>query len=134
MSDFFWKIRVYYEDTDAGGVVYHSQYLNFFERARTEWLRARNFDQSRLAKDEGLIFVVRNMDVEFIKPAQLDDEVKVSVCLQHIGAASLKLSQTMIRASDQQVLAKAKVRVACLSAQEFKPVRISNNLRKEILK
>ncbi|MCF6224770.1 MAG: tol-pal system-associated acyl-CoA thioesterase [Xanthomonadales bacterium] len=133
MSDFSWKIRVYYEDTDAGGVVYHSQYLNFFERARTEWLRARNFDQSRLAEDEDIVFVVRNMDVEFIKPAQLDNEVLVSVNLKHVGAASLQLSQTMIRVSDQQLLTRAEVRVACLTAREFKPTRIPNNLRKEIL-
>jgi acyl-CoA thioester hydrolase len=133
MSEFSWKIRVYYEDTDAGGVVYHSQYLNFFERARTEWLRVRNINQSLLADKEGLIFVVRNMEVEFIKPARLDDEIIVSVSLDHMGAASMQLSQTMIRASDQLLLASANVRAACLSAEEFKPARISKNLRKEIL-
>ncbi|MCF6263381.1 MAG: tol-pal system-associated acyl-CoA thioesterase [Xanthomonadales bacterium] len=133
MSDFSWKIRVYYEDTDAGGVVYHSQYLNFFERARTEWLRARKIDQSSLSENEGIVFVVRNMDIEFIKPAKLDNEVLVSVSLKHTGAASLQLAQTMIRDSDQQLLAKAEVRVACLTAVEFKPTRIPKNLRKEVL-
>ncbi len=132
MTEFNWKIRVYYEDTDAGGVVYHSQYLNFFERARTEWLRAKNIDQSRLADELEILFVVRNMDVEFIKPARLDDELLVSVKLERLGAASMLLSQQMFRASDQQLLASAKVRAASLSAKGFKPVRIPEILLKEI--
>ncbi len=133
MSEFSWKIRVYYEDTDAGGVVYHSQYLNFFERARTEWLRARNINQSRLAKEAGIIFVVRNADVEFIKPARLDEQLEITVSLEHIGAASMLLSQKMTRLSDQQLMASANIRAACLSAEQFLPVRIPANIRKEIL-
>ncbi len=132
MPEFNWKIRVYYEDTDAGGVVYHSQYLNFFERARTEWLRAKNIDQSRLVKELEILFVVRNMEVEFIKPARLDDELLVSVQLERLGSASMLLSQQMFRASDQQLLASAKVRAASLSAQSFQPVRIPKILLREI--
>ena len=132
MSEFNWKIRVYYEDTDAGGVVYHSQYLNFFERARTEWLRARNINQSELKQQAGIIFVVRNVNTEFIKPARLDDELKISVKLEHLGAASMRLSQKMWRISDQELLASAEVRAASLSAEEFKPARMPSNLRKEI--
>jgi len=132
MPEFNWKIRVYYEDTDAGGVVYHSQYLNFFERARTEWLRAKNISQARLADDLEILFVVRNMNVEFIKPARLDDELLVSVQLERLGAASILLKQQMYRASDQQLLASAKVRAASLGAQDFQPVRIPEILLKEI--
>ena len=75
MIPFVWKVRVYWEDTDAGGVVYHSQYLNFFERARTEWLRAKGVHQAKIAKEDNVLFAIRHMDINFVQAARLDDEL-----------------------------------------------------------
>ena len=78
MNPFVWRVRVYWEDTDAGGVVYHSQYLNFFERARTEWLRAKGVHQAKIAEQENVLFAIRHMDIDFVNAARLDDELDIS--------------------------------------------------------
>ncbi|MBF0357376.1 MAG: tol-pal system-associated acyl-CoA thioesterase [Magnetococcales bacterium] len=122
-KNFIWPIQVYYEDTDAGGVVYHSKYLNFMERARTEWLRKMGFGQRKLATEKGLVFAVTAMDVKFLAPARLDDKIKVSVTLVKRGRASINLRQKIEREADDSVLVRASVKIAMLN-DKFKPTRM----------
>jgi acyl-CoA thioester hydrolase len=120
--NFTWPIRAYYEDTDASGVVYHASYLRFFERARTEWLRARGHGQEVLRQASGLAFTVANIEVDFVLPARLDDELEVTVQIEQIRGASLLFAQTLQRkAEPERVLARARVRVACVDYTTFRP-------------
>lgn len=116
---FSFGIRVYWEDTDAGGVVYHASYVRFLERARTEWLRAQGYGQQALRESQGLVLVVRDMQLDFHKPARLDDQLQVSVVLSERRHASLLLGQVISRGD--QALVRANVRVACLVASSFRP-------------
>ena len=129
---FVWQLRVYWEDTDGGGVVYHSRYLNFFERSRTEWLRSRGVQQAKLAAEHGLIFVVRRMEIDFLRAARMDDELEVGVALQKMGRSRMEMTQEMVRKSDGEVLARAAVTAACLDAESFKPKQVPAWLRAEI--
>jgi acyl-CoA thioester hydrolase len=128
---FSWPIRVYWEDTDAGGVVYHASYLRFLERARTEWLRAQGVDQGRVRAEHGVAFVVRDMTIEFLLPARLDDELEVSVESRDRRSASMLFSQRIVRRADGAALVEARVRAACIDAATFKPCRIPNFLFEE---
>ena len=119
MSHFNWPVRVYYEDTDAGKVVYHASYLRFFERARTEWLRARGFNQS-LLHAQNIVFVVSELSIKYVKPAKLDDELDVQLNIQAVKKASLQFQQ-LIYDNQQNLIAQAQVRVACLWADTLKP-------------
>jgi acyl-CoA thioester hydrolase len=125
---FSWKIRVYWEDTDAGGVVYHASYLRFLERARTEWLRARGIEQQQVRHDQGVIFVVRDMSIEFLLPARLDEELDVTLEAAEIRSASMTFSQRIVRRADGAALLSARVRAACIDAATFKPCRIPSHL------
>ncbi|MGO4222566.1 tol-pal system-associated acyl-CoA thioesterase [Lysobacter sp. TAF61] len=116
---FSWPTRVYWEDTDAGGVVYHAQYLAFLERARTEWMRAQGYGQELLRLEHGLVFAVRAMQLDFLKPARLDDALAVSVALQECRRASAIFTQAIGRGGD--LLLTAQVRVAALDADGFRP-------------
>lgn len=116
---FSFPIRVYWEDTDAGGVVYHASYVRFLERARTEWLRAQGVGQQALRESEDLVLVIRDMNIDFHKPAKLDDELMVSVVMTERRKASLLVEQEITRGG--QALVRATVRVACLVASSFKP-------------
>ncbi len=116
---FSFGIRVYWEDTDAGGVVYHASYLRFLERARTDWLRAQGFGQQALRESEDLVLAVRDMSLDFRKPARLDDHLQVSVVLAERRHASLLIEQVITRGD--QALVRASVRVACLVASSFRP-------------
>ena len=127
-APFTWRVRVYWEDTDAGGVVYHAGYLRFLERARTEWLRAAGVDQSRLAAEHGLVFAVTEVDLRFLAPARLDDELLVSCAVEEIGGASLRFSQDAVRVSDNRAIVAARVRAACLAAGTFRPRAIPRHL------
>jgi acyl-CoA thioester hydrolase len=128
---FSWPIRVYWEDTDAGGVVYHASYLRFLERARTEWLRAQGVDQGWVRAEHGVVFVVRDMTIEFLLPARLDDELDVSVDRGERRSASMLFSQRIVRRADGAALVEAQVRAACIDAVTFKPCRIPNFLLEE---
>ena len=119
---FSWPIRVYYEDTDAGGVVYHSQYLNYMERARSEWLRHLGFVQSSMREQFGIVFVVRQMHIQFIKPAHFDDALRVQTGLIKCSGASLQFQQSIQR--EGRDLIAAQVEVVCVDIQQFKPCRI----------
>jgi acyl-CoA thioester hydrolase len=120
---FQWPVRVYWEDTDAGGVVYHASYLRFMERARSEWLRAMGITQSSYKETTGLAFLVREMQIDFLKAALLDDELSVSVEVKERRAASILFAQT-IRRADGAELIRAKVRVACVDVRRMRPVQI----------
>ena len=116
---FSWPTRVYWEDTDAGGVVYHAQYLAFLERARTEWMRAHGHGQERLRTEHDLVFAVRAMRIDFRAPARLDDALEVSVAVRECRRASLVFAQAIRR--DGELLLDAEVRVAALAAGTFRP-------------
>ena len=129
---FVLPIRVYVEDTDLGGVVYHARYLHFFERARTEWLRERGIGQKRIREEAGLIFVVTDMNVKFIKPAMMDDELSVSAALASVGRARLRFEQAITRVSDGVQIATADVGAAILNSDNYKPARIPAWMRTEL--
>jgi len=124
-------VRVYYEDTDAGGVVYYANYLKFFERARTEWLRSLGLNQDKLAQEEGLIFVVRRALLDFARPARLDDMLEVTVEPMKLARVYVDLGQEA--RCGAQMLARAEIRVACLKLAGFKPVAMPKSLRESIL-
>lgn len=132
MNPFVWKVRVYWEDTDAGGVVYHSRYLNFFERARTEWLRARGVHQAKLAEEENVLFAIRHMDIDFIDAARLDDELEVSVHTVDSSGVRMTFSQDMTRCPGGQTVATARLTAVCLKADSFKPTRMPKWIRAEM--
>jgi acyl-CoA thioester hydrolase len=117
---------VYWEDTDAGGVVYYANYLKFMERCRTEWLRAMGIDQQRLRADRNLQFVVVNVAVDFLRPAVLHDEILVTAELQRLAGATILFKQTIMRGDEQ--LIDATVRAACLDSGTLKPRPIPKDL------
>ena len=123
---FCFPARVYYEDTDAGGVVYYANYLKYLERARTEWLRALGFDQRRLAAERDLAFVVRAISVDYRKPARLDDALDIESGIERIGRASLHFAQTVMRGPER--LLEARVTVACVKLSLLKPVPLPEDL------
>lgn len=127
---FVWPVRVYYEDTDAAGVVYYANYLRYFERARTEWLRALNFEQTELAAQYGVVFVVRSIDVEYLRPARFNDALSVSVELGEVRASQITMQQRVQREND--TLVEAVVRVVCVNIAAMKPVRIPGFLLEKI--
>lgn len=124
---FVWPVRVYWEDTDAGGVVYHAGYLRFMERARSEWMRALGVDQSAFKQATGLAFMVRDMQIDFLGPALLDDELFVTVTVKERRAASILFTQTIARA-DGSSLIRAQVRVACVDIQRMRAAPIPTDL------
>ena len=115
-------VRVYWEDTDAGGVVYYANYLRFMERARSEWLRGLGFEQDRLRDEEGVVFVVRRVEIDYLVPARFNDLLEVTVKRVDAGRASLDVEQEIVAGPTR--LAWASVSLACVDAARFKPVRI----------
>ena len=118
--------RVYWEDTDAGGVVYYANYLRFLERARSDWLRELGLNQEALRLTEGWVFVVAHVDARYLKPARLDDWLTVSARVQEVERASLVFAQQIHRGDE--LLLDARIRVACVDAQSFKPKRLPHNV------
>jgi len=154
-------VRVYFQDTDAGGVVYHANYLNFMERTRTEWLRAHGYTNAGLMKEFGVVFVVRSMKLDYLKPALLDDALEVTVQLKDIGRSRLTLLQTVRRQHGvaqqsgrepplstspgsgghylheaevlrDELLTEAEVHLVCVLLESFKPVSVPEVLRKKL--
>ncbi|MBI5330491.1 MAG: tol-pal system-associated acyl-CoA thioesterase [Betaproteobacteria bacterium] len=119
---FFWPIRVYWEDTDAGGVVYYANYLKFLERARTEWLSALGLEQDRMGEEFGIIFVVRRVEADYLKPARFNDRLVIASELADLGRASLTMRQRVLRG--EETLLTAAVQVACVDRSAFRPARI----------
>ena len=118
------RLRVYWEDTDAGGVVFYANYLKFFERARTEWLRTLGVGQQRLREDTGAIFIVADTAVRYRRPARLDDLIDVTVDVREAGRASMALAQQAWRGDE--LLAEGEIRIGCVDAGTFRPMRIPN--------
>jgi acyl-CoA thioester hydrolase len=126
---FSWPVRVYYQDTDAGGVVYHTNYVNFMERARTEWLRSFGHSNAGLMKELGVMFVVRSIRIDYLKPALLDDMLEVTAHLTKVGRSQMTLAQEVVR--DGEVLTQAEVHLVCVGKDSFKPVSVPEILRKQ---
>ncbi len=125
-ATFSHPVRVYWEDTDAGGVVFYANYLKFFERARTEWLRALGLGQQQLREQRGLVFVVTDTQVRYVQPARLDDELQVTVALAAAARATLSLAQSALRGST--LLADSRITLACVEAATFRPRRLPHTL------
>jgi acyl-CoA thioester hydrolase len=127
---FSWPVRVYYEDTDSAGVVYYANYLRFLERARTEWLRALGFEQNELAATHQVVFVVRSVAIEYLKPSLFNDTLQVTVELAKVGASQILVAQRVLR--DGEELATAEVRLVCVDAAAFRPVKIPKAIMTKI--
>ncbi|MBB2486405.1 tol-pal system-associated acyl-CoA thioesterase [Mitsuaria sp. WAJ17] len=125
-ADYRHGLRVYWEDTDAGGVVFYANYLKFFERARTEWLRELGFSQELMRQSQGRMFVVSRTAVSYLAPARLDDWVSVTVELREQGRASMTLFQQAWR--DGQLLAEGEIRIGCVDVASFRPARMPEDL------
>jgi len=119
---FSWPVRVYYEDTDSGGVVYYANYLRFLERARTEWLRSHGFEQTALADVHQVVFVVRSISLQYLRPARFNDALDVTIERVDAGASRIELAQRVTRGADE--LVTAQVELACVNTSTFRPVRI----------
>lgn len=126
---FQWPVRVYYEDTDAQGLVYFANYFKYMERARTEWLRARGIDQVRLRAEENRLFVVVETLARFIVPARFNDELWVSVTLEDLAKASFQMTQEIRRGTpDGELLCSGTTRAACITADTYRPARLPRTL------
>ncbi|MES2900591.1 MAG: tol-pal system-associated acyl-CoA thioesterase [Pseudomonadota bacterium] len=122
-AEFTWPVRVYYEDTDAGGIVFYANYLKFFERARTEWLRACGVNQHQLLQEDGAIFVVKHAAIDYHAPAKLDDELKLTLRIEKLGRASVQFVQEAWCCD--AMLAVASVKVGCVDANTLRPRALS---------
>lgn len=132
LNEFTLPVRVYYEDTDAGGVVYHANYLRFMERARTEWLRQRGFEQDKLAQELGIVFVVASLDIQYRKPARFNDELSVTAAIEKSGRASIIFTQKICRAgadNSSELLTTASVKVVCVALGTFRSTTIPTSIR-----
>jgi acyl-CoA thioester hydrolase len=126
---FSWPVRVYFQDTDAGGVVYHASYVNFMERSRTEWLRTFGYSNAGLMKELGVVFVVRSLKLDYLKPALLDDLVTVTSKIKEIGRSRVTLLQEVLRG--EELLTEGEVHLVCVDVKTFKPVSVPDVLRKQ---
>ena len=133
MITFNWPVRVYYEDTDSGGVVYYANYLRFMERARTEWLRHLGIEQDELRDRENVLFVVRRVEVDYLKPAYFNDELDVTVSLVQQGRASITLDQTVTRQT-ADVVCNGRVKIACVDAVTLRPHALPECLLLEMMR
>jgi acyl-CoA thioester hydrolase len=128
VSVFSWAARVYWEDTDGGGIVYYANYLRFLERARTEWLRSLGHSQQRLAQTPGILFAVTGLSVEYRRPARLDDELTITCEPRGERAAAMRFLQRIHRAPEGDLLVEAEVRVVCVDARTLRPKRLPDFL------
>jgi acyl-CoA thioester hydrolase len=135
-SNFNWNIRVYYEDTDTGGVVFYANYLKFFERARTEWLRAAGVSQQTLTQVHGVIFIVKSTSLDYHAPAKLDDELKLTVVVERQGRASVNFMQEAWRITEtgQELLTTGRIKVGCVDIATFRPTAIPDDVLQKIRK
>ena len=133
VTDFLWPVRVYYEDTDAGGVVYHGNYLKFMERARTELLRRYGFEQDVLRDQERVLFAVRDIRITFSRPARFNDALLVVTRLARLGSASMDIEQWIVRENEpDERLCDAEVRIACIDADSWRPKLIPEQIVTEM--
>jgi len=136
-TEFTWPVRVYYEDTDAGGVVYYANYLRYFERARTEWLNQMQIDQVELL-EQNVAFVVTKAEIDYLKPARLNDELMLISRIKNVRAASVEFEQELFlqdkNLDESTMLNKANIKVACLKLKTFSPCRIPTTIKEEFLR
>jgi acyl-CoA thioester hydrolase len=125
-AKFVWPVRVYYEDTDAGGVVYHANYLRYMERARNEWLRDMGHPVEQIVEQEKKLFVVRSLEMKFVRPAKLSDELSVSAEVVLVKKASMQLRQEVRRGVGEsgELLVSAMIELAMVDSERFRPVRL----------
>ncbi|MBE9563837.1 MAG: tol-pal system-associated acyl-CoA thioesterase [Proteobacteria bacterium] len=144
-KEFSWPVRVYYEDTDSGGVVYYANYLKFMERARTELLRSIGYEQDQLQQELGILFAVHNANIQYIKPARFNDELKVLTSITSLGRASIQFKQSIMLVSSSYLessldtdagnavlLSSAEIKIACLNAEKFTPQSIPASIIEKI--
>ena len=129
---FEFPIRIYWEDTDAGGIVFYANYLKYFERARTEWLRSLGIEQGALRERTGGMFIVSETSVRYLRPARLDDELVVTAQLEAAGRASLIISQRALPRMGGPVLAQGTIRIGWVDAASLKPARIPTTLLEKL--
>jgi acyl-CoA thioester hydrolase len=129
VTEFLWPIRVYYEDTDSGGVVYYANYLKFMERARTELLRATGFEQDVLRDERQLLFVVRHVELDLHQPARFNEQLAVRTAIAQVHGASISFVQSIVREGEAQVLCEAAVQVVCINATDWKPARLPADIK-----
>jgi acyl-CoA thioester hydrolase len=127
IKTFSFPVRIYFEDTDSGGVVYHANYLKFMERARTEWLRTLGIDQRKLKLHDHIMFVVHRIDIQYKFPARFNDDLVVRSELNRIGSSKIEFRQMIYR--QNEMLIDASVDVACIDSEKFKPVRIPSTIK-----
>lgn len=127
---FSWPVRVYYEDTDAGGVVFYANYLAFMERARTEWLRALGFEQPEMAARDGVLFVVSEVNIKYLKPSRFNDSLQVTVEAVNVGGSRIRFLQQVLRGDEE--IAQAEVAVVCVSTDTLRPARMPDAMRMKI--
>ncbi|MBY0268668.1 MAG: tol-pal system-associated acyl-CoA thioesterase [Burkholderiales bacterium] len=123
-------MRVYYEDTDAGGVVFYANYLGFMERARTEWLRALGFEQPEMAAQDGVLFVVSTVNIKYLKPSRFNDSLQVTVEVVNVGGSRIRFLQKVLRGKEE--IARAEVAVVCVSTDTLRPARMPDAMRMKI--
>ena len=131
LKEFIWQIRVYYEDTDAGGVIFYANYLRFMERARTEWLRKIGFDHKMMAKKYRLLFAVKNLTIDYIRPGHLDDLLTITSEILESRKASLTFKQN-IKNENNELLSEAKVKIACIDSKTLKASSMPKELIAEL--
>jgi len=134
-ADFNWRIRVYYEDTDTGGVVFYANYLKFFERARTEWLRATGVGQRALEQSDGVIFIVKSTSIDYSAPAKLDDLLDITVVVERLSRVSVDFVQQAWRLDDNNqptLLTTGRITVVCVDAKKFRPTAIPRHVLEKI--
>ena len=138
-KEFFWPVRVYYEDTDSGGVVYYANYLKFMERARTELLRSIGYEQDQLQQEWGIIFAVHSASIQYKKPARFNDELTVVTTISSLAKASILFKQSVNLAASHHgaavnggLLADAEIKIACLNAEKFSPQSIPKTIIENI--
>ncbi len=137
-TPFRFQLRVYWEDTDAGGVVFYANYLKFFERARTEWLRSLGHQQERMRAETGAVFVVTDTSLRYLRPARLDDLIAVTVDVRHAGRAQMTVAQEAwrvpaVQGDTEALLAEGTIRIGCVDAGTFRPQRIPNSIAESFL-
>jgi acyl-CoA thioester hydrolase len=133
MKHFFWPVRIYYEDTDSGGVVYYANYLKFMERARTEWLRILGFEQDVLARDCNVLFVVRAVQIDYLQPARFNDLLQVMTKVIEVRQASLVFQHQVIDIKKDLLLCQGRIRIVCVHADILKPKQIPGKILAEVV-
>lgn len=133
LSQFCWPVRVYYEDTDSGGVVYYANYLKFMERARTEFLRSLGYEQDQLRRERGVLFAVHSLHIDYRAPACFNDSLEVTAQAEDIRKTSINFHQRVTRTDGNALICEGRVRIACVDAANFRPVAIPEELHTELV-